>query len=232
MKRFEQAFRWMSSQLDRIEAHLDQALPIDHGAEEAPRAGATGPDRQWEYACHEIGHAWIGWHIAEMSSIRHVKIGETSGECVLTGPARETETQLWAEIAYSLGGIAAEAALLGRFRSGRAQSDLSEAKLACRKLLNAFPQTRTPWKPAPRRKVDMGKAFREPLTERERFILNQGYDIGCLLVERRRHDLVRAALELAQHGLLTGAQLEPFFGDRSAIRMARLTRSGLITFDP
>ncbi len=232
MGRIERAYEWLSSQLDRVEAHLDQALPTNPVTEAGPRIVAPEQHHRWEFACHEIGHAWVGWHIAEMNSIKHVQIGEKSGECVLSGPKKETEALLWAEIAYSLGGIAAEAVLLGRFRSGRVQSDLTEAKQTCCKLLAAFPQTRTPWKPAPRRKTDLSNAFRAPLAEAERSILNQGYDIGCQLIDRRRDQLVRASLELARQGHLTGAQLEPFFGDRSAIRMARLSRSGLITFDP
>lgn len=210
----------------------------EHASKDAPLPESLEQQKRLTFARHEVGHAWIGWHIAETNRIDHVSVSEGKGDrlikghCLIKGAKTGTEAALWAEIAYGLGGIAAETVLSGRFKSAWAQEDLAEARRDCGTLLARFPRTTVPWKHAPRRGIDLGALFVEPLTPQERFVLNQCFDICCTLIERRRSKLEHAAEALAREGRLSGSQLECFFGDRAAILFARLTRSGLITFDP
>lgn len=185
-----------------------------------------------EVAIHEIRHAFIAWHVAEVVLIREVRIHRRGGHCTSVSSDKQNEEALWARIVLELGGIAGQAVLSSRFRSGDTRNDLRMARVQCIEMLQRFPEARVPWKPARRGQIDLQRMFTTPLSPKERTVLNPCYDKACELIARRVQAVERAARELERRGQLSGRELDRYFGDRAIIEIARHAKSGLITFDP
>ncbi len=179
-------------------------------------------------ARHEIGHAFIAWHITDVYRIWATRIHGNGGDTIFILQPFKKSTSLWTDILRLLGGIAGEAILTGEIWPKGARFDLAEAKRACTSLLSQSSSTVAPWSASRRCQVDMTQLYTEPLTEDERAVLNQCYDKACEMIRNRRNGIERAAQELARIGSLSHGDLVRLFGERPRSKRAKHERFGLI----
>jgi cell division protease FtsH len=104
---------------------------------------ALDPEEQRRVAVHEAGHAVVGWYCPEHDPIHKVTIIPRGGAGGLTMSLPEkdehylTSTKARSRIAMSMGGLAADAVILGRADSG-VSSDLRTATRIARVMVCKF----------------------------------------------------------------------------------------------
>ena len=171
---------------------------------------------EYRVAVHEAGHTVAAWYNPYMVEIARVAIDDSvvgNGLTRFRVNANGHVNQLWYAIAGHLGGIAAEAFLLDKFRSGPARQDRQLAKAVAREIARRGalePPWQTPPAPSP---IDFRRAYRH-LTDDELYVLSQSYAYVRHLLERDQKRVEAVVQELLHDGVVSPADVRKIFGSR------------------
>lgn len=162
-------------------------------------------------ATHEAGHVVMAWMSPEVAFVHSVEF-DPDGATTKYYLRRDTLIGNWDRLVISMGGIAAEVAVHGRTRMGRAAYDLGRARVRARNLIAArfsLPKIGKNYRTPP-----FPTIFVRPLAPEENQILSAGYQRARELIDRHRVELdrVRAALRTKQD--LDFKKLRKLFGPR------------------
>lgn len=172
---------------------------------------------QYIVAVHEAGHAIAALRCPLVTSVDRIHIAPDGGYVSYVIRGDDVRT-MWCSTVILLAGVAAEVMIYGRFRSGRAASDLAKARsLAETLVLKGF---QVPSGARARHTLDFAAMFETRPDPKVAAVLQAAYTTSRALLDKHQ----------AQHGRLTGALLafgsmqspETWFGDRRFLRALRL----------
>lgn len=125
---------------------------------------------------------------------------------------------MWCGTVIYFGGVAAEIAIYGKFRSAPAAYDLAQALECAREVVKAGALV-PPWRnTGPRRALDFRRMFREQITDDELLVLQRAYDTARLILERHHELCGKLTSALFACGTMDEKTLDRWAGDRSFIR--------------
>lgn len=174
-------------------------------------------------AVHEAGHALLALRCSIAGdirlSVRAEELAAHQAGIVYYRLRHWDAAQIaWCSAVICLGGIAAENAIYGRFRSAGAASDLRQTLTATRSLVKA--KALTPqWKETgKRRTLNFRGMFAEPLTDNEVVVLQHAYDTARHLIDRHHTMFGKLTAAILACGTMNENVLARWAGDRSFIR--------------
>jgi len=192
--------------------------PVDLPPVAAP---APLPDTQEaKTAIHEAGLVVAAWFCTFVDEITLAQIHDEGGDVrhVVRG---SSEAVAWCRMVITLAGVAAEAHVYRRWRSGESSFDLSRVREVARTISG----TRPPWhtlRLAAHHGID--KAYAPPLTTSEADVIQAAYAMARHLLVRHEIRLYRTAGLLLHRRSITQADLVAALGSRTLIRFAAVTR--------
>lgn len=174
-------------------------------------------------AVHEAGHAVLALRCSIVTHVtinmRRESLEPGVGGAVYHRTRHWSPTDIeWCTLVIALGGIAAENAIYGRFRSQPASMDLLRALAGARALIDDGCRT-PPWKDTGRtRALKFRAMFAEALTDAEVAILQLAYDTARNTLDRHMRMHGRLTSAIFACGDMSDTVVAQWAGDRSLIR--------------
>jgi ATP-dependent Zn protease len=179
---------------------------------------ARGPGHH--VAVHEAGHAILAWRLPVVTEVTQAEIDLSldtlQGFVLYTAPTDPPLFGQWQLLTICLGGIAAETVQSKFFKSGRAESDLLQARSRIRTILSLDPTGACPWVESaldPTR-IDLSTAFKDPLSEQEARVLHLGYRAAKTLIRKDKIKTRLLAERLQKVKILREKDLEALLGPK------------------
>lgn len=123
-------------------------------------------------------------------------------------------TLSWSLLSIQLGGMAGEAAVLGRSRSGPATNDLEEAVVMAEQIIRGHAQDSLPWEKEGGGALPFRLMFKTPKSVEIITVLETGYRHARYLLAQRRPAFQRLAAVLIRRRQLDETALTALLGPR------------------
>jgi ATP-dependent Zn protease len=188
---------------------------------QSPSDRVYGIDPVTKAGAHEAGHALAAWSACYVTSLLFITVKEDGSGTTRTEWSRSStnaEGVRWEMMLNCLGGIAAEATVYGRFRSGECRGDLATARELAEKISETEQKdgcrTDAPWPMSKPMRVDLALAFSDHVPFRVREILNEGYARACAIMRGQGQRLAALARAASEKRHLEEKEINAILGPR------------------
>ncbi|HVI40088.1 MAG TPA: hypothetical protein VM577_05470 [Anaerovoracaceae bacterium] len=168
---------------------------------------------EFRVAVHEAGHAVAAWFCTAVARVNEVTIeSPTGGHVKYEYHHSRFKENDWCNLVICLAGMAGEAVIYKRVRSGPASKDLAEARQMVAHIINAGWQD-PPWE-VEESSMPFHKMFKDPLSETENRILQQAFQYSKELIWSKIKVHHQFVVLLLKDRTLNRDELIDHFGDR------------------
>lgn len=181
-------------------------------------------DEDSRTAIHEAGHVVAAWYCHSVEDVTSAYINEDGGRVKYA--THGDVAAVWCQATVALAGIAAEARVYKRWRSGEMRSDLARA----RTLVGAVAGEPPPWPETETPVLPFETAYEPALTPEEARSVRRAYAMARRVVAAHEARLYRVAGLLLHRRTIGSADLALALGSRAFIRtLAAFGRRGFWT---
>lgn len=180
-----------------------------------PRKSNVPDTYEFRVAVHEAGHAVAAWWCTAVAEIQEITIDSpTGGHVVCSYRDADCKENYWGRLVINLSGMAAEAYIYQRLRSGPAMKDLIDARKTVQKIIESDWEV-PPWKVRGQTSLAFDKMFLIPLSEKELKVLRHAFQLAKELVERRIKNHTDFTIAILKNRTIKQDELIQLFGNRS-----------------
>lgn len=213
-------------------ARLDKKAIDMHDIEDAATKVKLGPEKRRLQsdddrrmtAYHETGHALVAWAMPHLDPVHRISIvsrGMSLGHTMVEPGDRshETKTRLLEQIAYALGGRAAEELIFNEMTSGAA-SDIENATKIARVMVLEYgmsdlgPINFDLDKRNPYESDSLSPAMRDAIDKEVKAILDMQYKVACATLKKFRQKMDVLAEKLLEKETLESEEFAELIGPK------------------
>jgi len=171
--------------------------------------------RETKTAIHEAGHTIAAWFCTFIDDVKSARIEANGGEVRHSSSAFGADFT-WCRMVIALAGVAAEAKVYKRWRSGEAKEDLMRVREFATKVVG----TKPPWGVLFAPPQGFESVYKSPLSSDESHVIRSAYAMARLLLDKHEIRLYRCAGLLLHRRKITSSDLTAALGSRGFLRVA------------
>ena len=166
-------------------------------------------------AIHEAGHTIAAWFCTHVEEVKLAHINAEGGGVRYTISGSGDEL-VWCRMVIVLAGVAAEAKVYKRWRSGEVKEDLMRVRDLAAKAVG----TKPPWGVLAAPPQGFESVYKSPLSAGEAEVVRAAYAMVRLLLDKHEIRLYRCAGLILHRHKITSSDLTAVLGSRGLIRAA------------